>query len=168
MRLKKEVPIDSLPVWYEPYEVKYSPIQLEFFVLPNLADLEVGDYPSQPTEYRKYDELTQQWKKFEQSPYKNIKGGSYFKPEAYFVKATIIAADINARIARISTTVNDRGHLVPVTGQLLFDRYTRNTELDDILYDEAYWMLQYISGWRNKDYDYKEWKDSIKKKTFSK
>ena len=145
--------IDDLPIWFPRNKITFSYHQLRYFVLPNWGELEMGDYPAEPAEYK--TRINGIWTLSYRSPVVRTRSQ---RTEGRHVTACIITAEISQRLDLIEPyEIREGGINYRIHPSLVFDVYTDESVNDPILENEAGLMLSYISGWRRKSISFQNW-----------
>ncbi len=152
----------DLPVWYEPWEIGWSYMQLKHFVFSNWHDLKHGDYPMRPTYgYQQWNESLKIWQQYSAQSY--IGGGKRVNTTGRHVKCGDITAEIDYRIESIKRyPLQLDGYSVTVNGDLVLDAFTESLPLNADLLHEAHLMLEFISGWDRRK-NFKEFRERIRR-----
>jgi hypothetical protein len=134
----------SYSKWLSPREINFERDQMEGFLLPNLYDLRIGEWPPQEmaTGYSQAD---------------GASGRRQRQHTAYFTMACGIAAEVGARLnkcgkySRIIYRLNcEEGN----SQEKLAREFKMHPDDFDVLWDR---LLVYISGWRRKRVTFRRW-----------
>ncbi len=125
--------------WYRPGEVIPTVYQLEHFVLPNLDELRLGVWPTDPRPTGYIDTGKSQ---------RNLK--------AYFIDPGELAAEVDKRMSRIVDSIALVLHYTTEWPMPKIAQYLHYDELE--LWREMRLMLKFVAGYKRKRDSYPTWK----------
>ena len=137
-------------VEYFSYAVYRFTAEQIIWLIENMPSFDKGEWPVEPNEYitDKYNKETKKWEKvrklssFTDEPI----GALRVRPEAYFVKPTVILAEVNWRLERTKRA-----------GEVLVHEINSGLNKYEFLSDYAKDALDYISGLRRRKLSFADW-----------